>query len=282
MTGHANSAKERTLAYQKDEQELSALKTFGFAFLWFITTGLVMAVFILGRDSLSELRMLAILALALVLWGCGYFIWVSRVEQRKVSELATKFLARELGGGLLLGGGLVLLVVGSLLLVTESSIGPSENPGFLLALCVSVWAAFSEEVLFRPLLQKRLADWKGSQLALWSTALLFGFLHLANPHANLVGFVAVTMAGLLMGQLWQASQRLWLVMGTHAGWNFAVGGIFGLAISGIEVRGLLEVQVKGNELFTGGDFGPEASVLAILFLGLANLIIHLRFGRPTG
>lgn len=63
-----------------------------------------------------------------------------------------------------------------------------------------------------------------------------------------------------------ATRRLWVPIGVHFGWNFAASGIFSTEVSGNDTpQGLLNSSMSGPELLTGGDFGPEGSVYAILF-----------------
>jgi len=43
-----------------------------------------------------------------------------------------------------------------------------------------------------------------------------------------------------------------------------MGGIFGVAVSGNESRGLLQARLDGPEMLSGGAFGAEASVVAVV------------------
>jgi uncharacterized protein len=76
--------------------------------------------------------------------------------------------------------------------------------------------------------------------------------------------------------------RLWLPIGLHTGWNFTEGGLFGASVSGTTAHGLYRVTLHGPPLFTGGDFGPEASLIAVsvcLAAGVALLWEAKRHGR---
>jgi membrane protease YdiL (CAAX protease family) len=97
--------------------------------------------------------------------------------------------------------------------------------------------------------------------------------------------IALT-AGLLLAAAFVVTRRLWLVIGIHFAWNFTQGGIFGVAVSGHEVDGLLRSELSGPELIAGGDFGPEASIFAVgLCVPVAVYLLVLghrrgRFIRP--
>jgi hypothetical protein len=63
-----------------------------------------------------------------------------------------------------------------------------------------------------------------------------------------------------------AFDSLWLPIGLHFGWNFTEGVVLGapLSGSGIDLPGLLVAHPSGPELLTGGRFGPEAGLPALL------------------
>ena len=51
-------------------------------------------------------------------------------------------------------------------------------------------------------------------------------------------------------------------------------GIFGAITSGNEkTSGLLTTKITGNPLITGGEFGPEGTIQAIIFCVLAGIIL---------
>jgi hypothetical protein len=75
-----------------------------------------------------------------------------------------------------------------------------------------------------------------------------------------------------------------LPIGFHLGWNFAQSGVFGTTVSGSDgtVGGLLRGVTSGPVLISGGEFGPEASVFAVVLGGVAGcamLVAAWRRGR---
>ena len=77
-----------------------------------------------------------------------------------------------------------------------------------------------------------------------------------NPNATLFSSFAIAMeAGVLLGAAYVLTRRLWLAVGIHFAWNFTQGGIFGGRVSGITMDGLLESQLSGPTLFSGGSSG---------------------------
>jgi hypothetical protein len=49
------------------------------------------------------------------------------------------------------------------------------------------------------------------------------------------------------------------------GWNFTEGSVFGMSVSGLNTTpGLFAGTLKGPVILTGGAFGPEASIFAVV------------------
>jgi len=115
-------------------------------------------------------------------------------------------------------------------------------------------------ILFR-IMEEALGTW----LALILSALLFGLMHIANPNATLWGALAIAIeAGIMLAAAFVFTRRLWLAIGIHFAWNFVQGGIFGVAVSGNGVQGLLQSTLSGPPLLSGGAFGAEASIFAVI------------------
>ena len=137
--------------------------------------------------------------------------------------------------------------------------------------------------MLRGLFFRIIENWLGSWVALALSAALFGALHLGNPNATLVAGGAIAIeAGVMLAAIYMVTRRLWAAIGLHAAWNFTQGGVFGIPVSGFDVQGLLVPRITGSELLTGGDFGAEASLPAMLIctaFGIVLLVIAARRGQ---
>jgi membrane protease YdiL (CAAX protease family) len=213
-------------------------------------------------------------------------LWLYRrvigvLEQRQATEIDRAAAPRGLRNGSLLGLGLftatflLILMCGSV-----EQLGWGSFLGFLAAIGTNVGAAVTEEIVFRAVLFRILAQRWGTGVALTVSALLFGLLHLVNPGASVWGAIAIAIeAGLMLGAAYALTRSLWFPIGLHFGWNMAEGGIFGTTVSGSTNHGgLLHTVLDGPNILTGGDFGPEASVFAILACGIPALLF-LRAAR---
>ncbi len=167
----------------------------------------------------------------------------------------------------------ILALLGGYRLSGVAFAGQSLAAGLLLHFLVGVF----EETLFRGILFRFLEEGFGSWVALAMTALLFGFSHLSNPHATVWSAIAIALeAGVSLGAVYMATRSLWFAMGLHTAWNFLQGSIFGVAVSGTgaPTDSLFQPLIQGNQWLTGGAFGIEASVIAVVLgLGLGSYCI---------
>lgn len=144
--------------------------------------------------------------------------------------------------------------------------GWGSGPPMATALLSAVAGAVVEEIIFRGFLFRLVAGLGGNWTALAVTSALFGFAHIANPGATVASSASIAIeAGILLGAAYAATGSLWLPIGIHAGWNLAEGPLFGMAVSGNAQRaGWIGGTLHGPVLLTGGPFGPEASIAAVV------------------
>src|SRR5262249_17997968 len=111
--------------------------------------------------------------------------------------------------------------------------------------------------------------------ALAVSAVLFGLAHAANPGATWVSSLAIALeAGILLGAAFALTRNLWFPIGFHFSWKFFEGPVYGTAISGATLpSSLITAQVTGPRILTGGSFGPEAGVPAMLTCLAAAIVL---------
>jgi membrane protease YdiL (CAAX protease family) len=219
---------------------------------------------------------LAVLCLAAYVLGCRL------IERRIPTELDARRALPEAAAGLALGFVLFAVVMGILLIAgVYHPAGPGATTGLLTGLFFAVLAGIMEEILFRGLLFRLSSKIVGTWGALIFTSALFGLAHMFNPGASFRSSLAIALeAGILLGAAYAATQRLWLPIGLHAGWNFTEGSIFGMTLSGNTMSmGLLRGSLSGPPALTGGAFGPEASIVAVLVCLAAALYFLSRIVR---
>ncbi|MFI2612774.1 lysostaphin resistance A-like protein [Kitasatospora sp. NPDC018619] len=220
----------------------------------------------------------AVLSVAVYRWVVG------RTERRPVTELAREAALGALLRGLAVGVAMFGCVIANLYLLGDYTVHGLGSPSGAVGLVgFMAGAAVTEELMFRGLLFRLLERGLGTYLALALSAAVFGAAHLLNKDATALGAVAVAIeAGGMLAAAYAATRRLWLPIGLHFGWNFAESGIFGTEVSGNGgTHGLLDASTSGAELVTGGGFGPEASVYAVL-IGAVLMAAFLHLARRRG
>jgi len=138
---------------------------------------------------------------------------------------------------------------------------------FLFVMLILLFGAAGEEILFRGYGFQVLLRSVGPFATIVPVGVVFGALHAANPNVSRLGVANTVGFGILFGYAFLRSHDLWLPIGMHYGWNFTLP-LFGTSVSGIkmEMTGH-ELQWSAGALWSGGDYGPEASILtsAVLF-----------------
>ena len=142
---------------------------------------------------------------------------------------------------------------------------------------LAIRAALIEEIVARGVILRLLWRIGGPLLAFLISALLFGAAHLLNPGATVLAALSIAVeAGVMLGAFYALTGRLWMSIGVHAAWNFTQGYVFGAVVSGEAASPSLWSSVARSEAsawLTGGRFGPEASLPALLLCGAAGFAV---------
>jgi membrane protease YdiL (CAAX protease family) len=212
-------------------------------------------------------------------WVCRK--WIDRKSWTSLGWTSEGF-GSEAAAGLFMGPALlgitaILLLVTGHLEWTDIIWDPSS---LFISLGMMVLIAFSEEVIFRGyILSNLLESFSNKWLALGISAILFAALHFGNPGISALAVVNLFLAGLLLGINYIYTRNLWFSILFHFSWNFFQGPILGCRVSGLSLPSLLQSEVKGDMLVTGGDFGLEGSILNTLMSVIAILILIWAFTR---
>lgn len=185
-----------------------------------------------------------------------------------------RYLWAGLGIGAGLSGGIVLLqrLLGAVRFeraTVEAEWALAGVPATLaLSLMIFLAASAGEELLFRGYGFQQLGRALTPEGAAASTAVLFGLMHARNPSVNGLAMLNTALFGLLFGLAMARHRSIWLPFGAHVGWNFTLA-VLGAEISGIKIRLVgLAARPLGPDWISGGTYGPEASLLTTVSVGL--------------
>lgn len=176
---------------------------------------------------------------------------------------------RELGAGCAIGAGAIAAVVG--VLYAAGAWHPAGLNPWSLAIIAPVaemlFGGVLEELLFRAILFRIVEQWSGTRVALVVSSVLFGLAHMPNEGLTVLAIANTVVAGAMLAAAYTLTRRLWLCIGIHAAWNYTLGSIFSIAVSGNQSKaGLVDATLTGPDWLTGGAYGLEASVVTLLVL----------------
>jgi membrane protease YdiL (CAAX protease family) len=232
--------------------------------------------FISRASSPPGARLIAVIIGSIGMLGT-YALAVGFVERRNSPELSLRYLVPDLAIGLAIGGLLIAIIIGSMWGAGWITIVATPVTRIAESLKQSVQSGVIEEVLMRIVIFRLLWRAAGAFPALILTALLFGGLHLANPDATIFSMLCLIAGEGVGAGLYMLTGRVWMPVGMHAGWNFAQGWLFGCAVSGLNdfAGGPLQTRPTGgvSEMLSGGGFGPESSLAALVVSLLASMVM---------
>jgi membrane protease YdiL (CAAX protease family) len=206
-------------------------------------------------------------AVAIVLLVAAYKLIIARLGQHPRDDLPASPALKPAIAGLGLGFAAMAAAVGVAALLHVYRITGRGDTALLGLEIVgmAIIPGFTEELLFRGILFRWLEELSGSWIALAITSALFGAIHILNPNATWFSSLAIAIeAGAMMGGAYMLTRNLWMPMGLHAGWNLTQGELFDVPVSGLEEHGLVQAQLSGPPLLSGGGFGLEASIIGLV------------------
>ena len=257
----------------------------------FIFSGALIAQFLLAPliigDSSDLPRWVRQIFGLYVMFGMGIiiiFLWVKFFERREIFTLGfvKKGALKDYLSGFGVGIFMVTVVVGIIALFGNVEV-VDESPNttgidslliVLLFLGGFIIQGACEEILSRgwmlQVIGARYWPWLGVILS----SLLFAILHLGNMGITVMPVVNLVLFGLFMAMYVMKDSNLWAVCGWHSSWNWMLGNVYGLSVSGFgEKVTIFDLNTSGNELISGGGFGPEGSLVTSVVLIIGILLL---------
>ncbi|HZW87548.1 MAG TPA: type II CAAX endopeptidase family protein [Myxococcaceae bacterium] len=225
-------------------------------------------------------------ALTVLVFAAG--LWLFERKRPRDAGLGLSGSVSQTSRGFLVGALLltavtgVLALTGSYRILGWAPVPDGTTRAALLGRAVLIFLAVGvfEEVASRGIVFRQLEQAIGTWLAIIVSALFFGFGHRNNPGATWVSSVAIAIeAGALLAAAYVATRSLWLPIGLHWAWNLFEGPVWGSPVSGIGLPVIANARFPGPRLLTGGDFGPEAGLPAMVLgaaLGVWFLVLAIR------
>lgn len=259
------------------------LMVLGFMWITALASGVGQGYQLLGfaRNTPEKALGAVIMAAAVILGYKAFKRWVERVPD---TELPLAGALPELVAGIAVGTALFSVMTGIVWLLGGIEFLGLRGAGQIWTmLAIAIVSGVVEEVMFRGIVLRHLEILIGTWGAIAVSSAFFGILHITNEDATVWSSLAIALeAGILLGAAYLLTRRLWLAIGIHAAWNFTQGWVFSVPVSGGDAPlGLLITRRIGPDWLTGGDFGLEASAVAMVVATGAGLWL-LRLAAQRG
>lgn len=268
----AVAAGEKSLVRRIVDFPLVAMVTAILLYAFATALGLAIARQLPPMDPVLSMTAAAAINIALVL--AVYKFAIRHLGEHPHDDLPGRGALRNLGLGLAAGFLIFSAVVGAAAVVDVYNIYGRGSTAELARdiVAIAILPGFMEELLFRGILFRWIEEFGGSWAALVVTSALFGLAHILNPGATWFSSFAIAVeAGVLLGGAYMLTRSLWMPIGLHAAWNFTQGFIYDVPVSGMDQNGLVEAKLSGPELLSGGHFGLEASLIALVIATAAGV-----------
>lgn len=243
--------------------------------------------------------LLLLIPATLVGWGCSALL--EGLPWQALGWVRHRGWLRDLLWGSLIGAASLVLATllaaapgGFHFTFTAAAMLPLAAKTLLVACLIFILAGAAEEALFRgyPLQTMTRAHlaWVGILL----TCLFFGWVHLNNPNMpqgfplfsspylsslnKLINwpFLNTSLAGVWLAVAYLRTRSLWFPLGVHWSWNWMMGAVLGLPVSGISsitAQPLMRAADQGPAWLTGGAYGIEGGAACTIVLIISTIFI---------
>ncbi|MBB6236086.1 hypothetical protein HDC90_000692 [Pedobacter sp. AK013] len=249
----------------------------------------LLANFILGfnveKNSLDEMTIWQKVILGFAnLVGTCVVIWFFRkyIDQKTFKSLGFENICKNdiyLG---LITGLLIIMFSFSVLFVFKQIYLVGFNFDFfniIGSVLFFVFVAFTEEILIRGYVLNNLMISMNKYWALGISAAIFSLMHAANNNYGWFPAVELFISGIFLGLTYIYTKNLIFPIAFHFSWNFFQGTIFGFNVSGNNSYSLINQSRIDNNIWNGGAFGFEGSILSIIVQLVAAILIYLYWNK---
>jgi uncharacterized protein len=250
-----------------------------FQLIGFYFAGLDIANYKNIQETTKQLFIIAFFSLV----GTFVVVWLFRkyIDKKTFTSLGLKefYLAKDITVGIAFGFIIMLLGFTCLFLTKQINIlsiqfRPIE---FILSIGLFIFVAVSEELFLRGYILNNLMTSFNKFIALLISSLIFSLLHALNPDFNLLSFIGLFIAGLFFGLAYIYTRSLWFPIALHFSWNFFQGTVFGFNVSGKDTYSLIVTKDNTQNIWNGGNFGFEGSIISIILQLVAIGIVFMIF-----
>ena len=237
-----------------------------------------LAIFGNSRSNLLDILFFQYSNLLILLSGCQFSYKFRLCKRINIGEYARKYLLGMLIGTIVLS--ICLLAIATVSKVSISRSFLPNSPIYLLLIVGFFVQSYSEEFLFRGQIFGILLKSFNLYIRSGIQALAFTIVHSLNGGFTIISFFTLFFFGILMSLFRVFTKNLSLGSGFHFIWNSLPCIALGMNVSGIKIPcGFFCTDVTGRDLYTGGVFGIEGSILVLCVFFILTVALLKRVYR---
>lgn len=169
----------------------------------------------------------------------------------------------------------------SLLILTGNAEVKSWTPVFskdtFIYFIFFILVGFAEEIYSRGFIMSVLKQTKNVPLIIIISSVIFSLLHSSNSGIGPVPYLNIFLVGALFAYIYIKSGNIWMCIGYHITWNYFQGNVYGFKVSGVNSNGIISTVYDKNNIWNGGDFGPEGGLFVTVVILAGILFIKLYY-----
>jgi hypothetical protein len=268
---------------------LRAIWRFVFSVVFVILAPMFLAQWVIGAPIENDLTRDIVVTCSTALFALLGSVFLLSTFDQVPGGLGT--LLREVGfaGGarralidwvLGLAAGAIMITIAVVAIALFGRIRPARVPitlqTLLHGILITFWllvAAVSEELQFRLYPFRELRESVGTVFAAVLLSVMFGAVHGNNPGFGKLAFLNTALIGGLLAMAYVRTRTVWMIWAIHFGWNFALGVIYGLPVSGFSFAVVVRSTTVGSRWLTGNRYGVEASLNGAVVILLGYVLV---------
>ena len=151
-----------------------------------------------------------------------------------------------------------------------------------IALLFFIVQGASEEIVFRGWFMQTVGSRHWPWLGFLLSIIIFSAVHLPNAGIDVLAFLNIALIATFLSVYVIKEKSLWGACGIHTSWNWVMGNVFGLNVSGNESMGdsIVNLSLTGNKIYTGGKFGLEGSIIVTIVI-IAAITFEIGYRKPV-
>ena len=219
-----------------------------------------------------------VIAITLLYWK---FIEKKTLSEMGITKRIGNYFVGIIAGVLLLAVSLaVILMTGS---ITYHGVYENINiPVILLFFGGFIIQGAMEDILCRGLVLHALKEKTSLALAVAVSTVLFIIPHWSSLFAGeiiygIIGVANLCLISFIFSALTVRFKSIWAACGLHSFWNAILYSVLGLNLSGNDetVTAIFNLQSVGENVWNGGMYGIEASVITAIVLAIAAVLLWI-------